>query len=155
MLFTLIMVLTAQVSLAETIKSKKIKEEMLTRADTLIQKSGEGRELAKKEKMDEVCVILNDIFDILPDQLISIGTHMDIGDSKIIKLERETRMYLMQVHFNTNLCKSDGYKGESLPIKETEKLFKEMKNDFEKHKKRIKKSDTDYENSYNYYYEFR
>lgn len=155
MLFTLMLVLSAQLSLAETIKSKKIKEEMLTRADTLIQKSDEGRELAKKEKMDEVCVVLNDIFDILPDQLISIGTHMDIGDSKIIKLERETRMYLMQVHYNSNLCKNDGNKGESLQIKDTEKLFKSMKKDFEKHKKRIKKSDTDFENSYNYYYEFR
>jgi hypothetical protein len=62
-------------------------------------------------------------------------------------------MFLIYIHQRSNIC-SNGETGENLDISETKQKFKSMKRMLEKQKKIIKKLDTDYENTYNYYYEF-
>lgn len=154
MLFTFILLVSTQLVLADSISSRKIKEEMLTRVDMLIEKSAKGREAVKKENMEEACKLIKEIFAILPDHLIAIGTRMDLFDQKVIEMENQSKMFLIDMHKRSNICNSSENAGDNLDIDETDKQFKTMKKAFEKQRKKIKKSDTDYENSYNYYYEF-
>lgn len=152
--FILVLMLATQFSFAQTLREKKIKEEMLSRVDTLIAKTQEGREALDSEDVIKACDIIDELFKILPDHLVSIGTRMNLFDSKIIKMENETKMFLIDTHMRSNIC-SVGERGENLDIGETDKQLKKMNKSFKKQKKTIKKKDTDYNNTYNYYYEFR
>lgn len=145
--------LIGNLSYAETMKDKKTKEEMLARVDTLIQKSQEGRDAIEKEDVVLACQKINDIFEILPKHLMSIGTKMDLFDKDVIKMEKETKAFLIDIHMTSNICKS-GSNAENLDIEEAGKKFKVLNKAFTKQKKRIKKEDTDFDNIYNYYYEF-
>lgn len=150
----LVILLASQLSFSQTIREKKVKEEMLGRVDTLIQFVEEGQEALKKEEMSEVCGRIEDLFKLLPDHLVAIGTRMNLFDPKVIKMEHETKSTLIEMHQHKNICHSSNVVGENLDLKKTKKKFKEMLSMFEKQKKRIKKSDTGYENTYNYWYEF-
>lgn len=152
--FMLFLLLVSQLTFAQTLKEKKIKEEMLKRVDSLITKTEEGRKALKEEDVEEACNIINSLFKVLPDHLVSIGTRMNLLDSKIIKMENETKMFLIDMHRRSNICASGDEIGENLDIGETDKQFKKMNKSFEKQKKRIKKEETNYNNYYNYYYEF-
>lgn len=149
----LVLLLVSQLSFAQTLKEKKIKEEMLKRTDTLISLTQEGREALKVEDVVNACKKINELFRLLPVHLVSIGTRMNLFDPKVIQMENETKMFLIDMHKRSNIC-ATGETGENLDIGKTDKQFKNMIKAFEKQKKRIKKSDTDYDNTYNYYYEF-
>lgn len=149
----LMLLLASQLSFAQSIKSKKIKEEMLTRVDTLISKIDESRAHLAKEEVAQACDKIDEIFKILPDHLIGIGTKMNLFDPAVIRMENESKIFLIWIHQRHNIC-NNGIRGEELDMGETSKELKSMKKKFEKQKKRIKKSDTDFENTYNYYYEF-
>jgi hypothetical protein len=151
--FILLLLMIGQVASAQTLKEKKLKQEMLGRVDTLIEKSQQAREALKTEDVVLACKKINELFKILPDHLISIGTSMNLFDPKVIKMENETKMFLIDMHQRSNIC-AMGETGENLDIGKTDKKFKEMIKAFGKQKKKIKKSDVDYENTYNYYYEF-
>jgi hypothetical protein len=148
--FTLLM---SQFSFAETMKERRIKEEMLTRVDTLVIKVDEGREALAKEDVISACQKVEDLFGLLPKHLVSIGTKMNLFDKNVIKMERETKVFLIDMHMTSNICKS-GKDAENLDMEKTDTKFKNMRKAFVKQKKRIQKSDTNYENVYNYYYEF-
>jgi hypothetical protein len=149
-----LLLLLSQFTFAQTLKEKKIKQEMLDRVETLIVKSQEARTALKTEDVVTACGRISDLFVILPDHLISIGTRMNLFDPDVIKMENETKMILIYIHQRKNICET-GETGENLDIGETDKKLRSMIKAFEKQRKRIKKSDTDYENTYNYYYEFK
>lgn len=148
--FTLLL---SNLSFAETMKDRRIKDEMLERVDSLIQKSQEGRDALDKEDVVLACQKFGEIFEILPKHLMSIGTKMNYFDKKVVSMEKETRAFLIDVHMTDGLCKS-GPNAENLDIKAADKKFKAMKKAFKKQKKRIKKGSTDFDNEYHYYYEF-
>lgn len=147
------LVLMSQVTFAQTLKEKKIKIEMLDRVDNLIAKASEARLALKKEDVALACDKIDEMFKILPDHLMAVGTNMDLFDSKIVKMENESKMFLIDMHMRSNIC-SRGERGENLDIKETDKKLKKMKSALEKQKKRIRKEDTNFSNNYSYYYEF-
>lgn len=147
------MLLITQITSAQTLREKKVKLEMLDRVDGLISKVVEARVALKKEDVVLACDKIDELFKILPDHLMAVGTNMDLFDPKIVKMENESKMFLIDVHMRSNIC-SRGERGENLDIKETDKKLKKMKSALEKQKKRIKKEDTNYSNSYSYYYEF-
>jgi hypothetical protein len=149
----LILLTLSQIAVAQSLKEKKDKLDIMNRVDALIVAINEGRVSLEKEDVVPACKKINDIFKILPDHLLSIGTRMNLFDSKVIKMENETKMFLIYIHQRSNIC-SNGETGENLDISETKQKFKSMKRMLEKQKKIIKKLDTDYENTYNYYYEF-
>ena len=149
----LILLTLSQISVAQSLKEKKEKLDIMNRVDALIVAINDGRVSLEKEDVVSACKKINDIFKILPDHLLSIGTRMNLFDSKVIKMENETKMFLIYIHQRSNIC-SHGETGENLDISETKQKFKSMKRMLEKQKKIIKKLDTDYENTYNYYYEF-
>lgn len=147
------LLLTAQVSFAQSLKEKKQKQEMLERVDSLTLKIDESRDALEKEDVVVACAKINEIFGLLPDHLVSIGSRMNPLDSKVMRMEQETKMFLIDIHKRSNIC-AFGETGEYLDIKETSKKLKSMKKALRKQKKRISKSDTNYNNKYNYYYEF-
>jgi hypothetical protein len=149
----LALLLTSQITFAQTLKEKKVKEEMLLRADSLITKIDEARASLDKEEVVSACDKIDEIFKLLPDHLIGIGTRMNLFDPDVIRMENESKMHLIYIHQRHNIC-NNGQRGENLDMGETGKKLKSMKKAIEKQKKKIKKSDTDYENTYNYYYEF-
>jgi len=151
--FIFALLLASQVTFAQTLKGKKVKEEMLSRADSLITKIDEARASLDKEEVAAACDKIDEIFKLLPDHLVGIGTRMNLFDPDVIRMENETKMHLIYIHQRHNIC-NNGVRGENLDMGETDKKLKSMKKAIEKQKKKIRKSDTDYENTYNYYYEF-
>lgn len=149
----LVTLLMTQMVFAETLRDRKIKEEMLTRVDSLIQKVEAGQTGLKSEDMAKTCDSVDELFKALPDHLVAIGTKMDLLKGKIIKMENETKLFLIDMHMRSNIC-NVGERGENLDIKETEKQFKKMLKGLKKQKKIISKSETNFENSYQYHYEF-
>lgn len=147
------LLLTSQVTFAQSLKEKKVKEEMLLRTDSLMTKIDEARASLDKEEVASACDKIDEIFKLLPDHLVSIGTRMNLFDPAVIRMENESKMHLIWIHQRHNIC-NNGTRGENLDIGDTDKKLKSMKKQLEKQKKKIKKSDTDYENTYNYYYEF-
>ncbi len=145
--------LFSQLSFSETLKEKQTREEMLLRVDNLVSMIEAGRESIKSEDMSSVCVKINEIFPVLREHLLAIGTKMDLFDSAIVKLENETKMSLIDIHRRKNVC-AIGKPGENLDIDETSSQLKSLQKMLEKQKKKIKKADVGFENTYNYYYEF-
>ncbi len=138
---------------AQSLHERKTKEQMLTRTDDLILKLEESSFALEREDVSLACKKMNHIFKILPDHLISIGTKMNMFNPQVIKMENQTRAFLIFIHQQTNICKR-GETGEYLDITEVLKRFKSANKMFEKQRGDIKKLDTDFENAYNYYYEF-
>lgn len=147
------LLLASQMTFAQSLKEKKVKEEMLQRVDKLVTKIDEARVHLDKEEASAACDKIDEIFKILPDHLVGIGTRMNLFDPGVIRMENESKMFLIYIHQRHNIC-NNGQRGENLDLSETDKKLKSMKKQLEKQKKKIKKSDTDYENTYNYYYEF-
>lgn len=147
------LLLLSQLALAESVRGKRIKEEMLTRVDNLILQIEESREALDREDVITACQKINDIFKIIPKHLVAVGTSMNLLDSKVIRMEQETKMFLIYMHQRSNIC-AQGETGEYLDLKETDKKLKSMRKMLEKQRKLIRKKDTDYENTYHYYYEF-
>lgn len=149
----LVFLFTTQLGLSQTMREKKIKEEMLDRLDTLILMVGETREALQREDVITACHKINNIFRLLPEHLVAIGTRMNIFESKVMKLENETKMFLIYVHQRKNIC-AIGETGENLDIGETSRKFKSMEKKLKKQKRNISKAETNFENSYHYFYEF-
>lgn len=147
------LLLLSQLALAESVRGKRIKEEMLTRVDNLILQIEESREALDREDVITACQKINDIFKVIPKHLVAIGTSMNLLDSKVIRMEQETKMFLIYMHQRSNIC-GQGETGEYLDLDETDKKLKSMRKMLEKQRKLIRKRDTDYENTYHYYYEF-
>jgi hypothetical protein len=150
----LALLLVSQVTLAESVRGKKLKEEMITRIDSLITKISDGRDALEQEDVAKTCEKINEVFKLLPEHLIAIGTNMNLLNSKVILMEQETKMVLIYIHQRSNICASSSNPGENLDLKETEKKLKSISKMLVKQKKLIKKLSTEYRNTYNYYYEF-
>jgi hypothetical protein len=144
----------SQLCFAQTLNEKKIKSEMIERTELLIIKANDAREAIKVEDMARVCDRIDEMFKTFPDHLMSIGQRMDLFKKKIIKLENETKMFLIDVHRRSLICQK-GIRGEHLDIKETDQQLKGMIKSLKKQKKIIEKEDVGFENSYSYYYEFK
>ena len=138
---------------AQTLREKKIKKEMLERTDLLITKVIEARLALDKEDVAVACKKINELFELYPAHLTSIGTHMDLFDSKTVKIKNEALEQLIYMHQQSNVC-AHGEGHEYLDMGAVDKKLKKIKKSLEKQKKTIKKSDTDYENIFHYEYEF-
>lgn len=150
----LALLLLSQISFAQTMKEKRIKQEMLDRVDSLVKIIDEGRASLEKEDVVNACKKINELFKLMPDHLVAVGTKMDLFDSDVIRMENESKMHLIYVHQQNNVCNSSELIGDNLDMKETDRKLKSMKKALEKQRKKIKKGDTSFENTYSYYYEF-
>lgn len=149
----LLLLLVSQLSVAQSLKDKRTKEQILDRVDELILNLNEGQDFLKREEVDRACDSIDRIFALMPEHLMSIGTKMNILSGKVVKMEQETKLYLIYVHRQSNLC-SFGERGENIDITRVGKQLKVIAKVLEKQKKTIKKLDTSYSNRYSYHYEF-
>lgn len=140
-------------AMAQTKKEKQIKENMLSRLDKITS----SLELAKDSFSDEItdkgCAELKKAFALMPDHLKDIGTHMDLFQSKTIRSKNEALNQLIYLHRQTVVC-DQGKDQENIDSGEVRKELKKILKSLKKQRKAIKKSDTNYENSFYYYYEF-
>lgn len=150
-LLILTMLMISQLALAQSLKDIKTKDEMVARVETIIKRIDEGREALGKKDPGRACMKIDDIFKLLPDHLVAIGTKMDLIKGKNMRMEHETKMFLIYIH-QTNLLCAQG--SDNLDLKVTARKLKSMKKSLKDQISRIKKEDTSYENTYNYYYEF-
>ena len=96
---------------------------MLKRVDSMVGKMGEGRQALERLDVELACKKINEIFKILPDHLMGIGTKMNMFDGKVQKIEKQSREMLIDFHQKSNIC-AIGKIGENLDIGETEDDFK-------------------------------
>lgn len=149
----IILLLVSQLSFAQSRKDIKTKEEILQRVDTLIKQLNEAEELLNRQDPEPACDSLESIFAILPEHLMAIGTKMSFFDGNVVRMEHETKMFLIYIHQQVNIANS-GERGENINMSKVSKQLKAMRKALEKQKKKIKKLDTSYSNQYSYRYEF-
>ncbi|WP_408096156.1 hypothetical protein ACJVC5_14045 [Peredibacter sp. HCB2-198] len=149
----LICLLAGQMSFAQTMREKKIKEEMLSRVDALIEKAEATRTLLEKEDVVGACGKVQEMFEIYPEHLKAIGSHMDLFNSKNVTAKNQALEHLIFVHRQSLICKQ-GKDSEYVDLGKLDKKMKSMIKELKKHSKVIKKGDTNYENTFYYEYEF-
>ncbi len=155
MKFALILatLLMSQLTLAQSIREKRIKQEMIDRTELLIEKVTGAREDLDREDVVAACKKIKEMFVLYPDHLKAIGSHLDLQRSRSIKAKDDALNQLIFIHKKTLVC-AQGKDSEHVDPKKLRKELKETLNSLEKQRKVIKKSDTDNENSFYYEYEF-
>lgn len=148
-----ICLLAGQMSFAQTMREKKIKEEMLSRVDVLLEKVEATRSSLKKEDVVAACDKIQEMFEIYPEHLKAVGSHMDLFESKNVKTKNQALEHLIFVHRQSLICKQ-GKDCEHLDMGLVDKKMKSMKKELTKQRKIIKKADTNFQNTFYYEYEF-
>lgn len=133
--------------------ARRAKEEMIKRALEMRVASDEGQELFKNTQLDEACGQVNFIFKEMPNHLSSIMSRMNIFDRKIQKLKNDSLVLLKEVHRLNNKC-GRGENKEFVDPDKAIKLLKDFSKKMKRHEREIKKSSTDFNNTYYYQYEF-
>jgi len=159
-LFFLIL-LMSQLAMSQTMKEKRVKQEMLERVDLLIEKAESVKDLLEvnrketpsDENVGAACRILKDLFEIYPEHVKAIGGHLDLFAARTVWLKNEALAQLITIHRQTLVCKQ-GKNQEYVDPSALHKEFENIVKSLEKQKKRISKSDASYENSFYYEYEF-
>ncbi len=149
---SLVLLCMTQIALAKSLNDRRVKEEMITRAETLVEKSNAAREFVKNEDPGNACKVIGELFRIIPEHLVAVGTRMDFSDRRVVRMEQETKMILVYVHQQVNTCAQDN--GDHLNLEEASKKLRSMRRAFAKHKRKIRRSDVNFQNTYNYSYEF-
>lgn len=155
MKFTLIMLslIVAQAASAQSIREKKIKQDMIERADLIILKLEEARVDLKAEDAAEACKKISEVFAVFPAHLKDVGSHLDLSRGRTIKAKDEALYQLISLHKKVNTCNS-GKDNEYVDPKKMRKELKTIVSSMEKQRKVIRKSDTSHQNSFYYEYEF-
>ncbi len=145
--------LMSQISFAQSMKEIRIKKEMIDRVELIIEKIDVAQEDLEKNDVVNACKGIKEIFQIFPDHLKSIGTHMDFERVKTIKAKDLALNELIFFHRQTLECDS-GKDSENVDPKKLKKDLKLVERKLKKQRRIIKRSDTDLENSFYYHYEF-
>jgi hypothetical protein len=150
LLLSLVFTFSAQ---AQTMGAIKAKEEMLKRTQEMRVASDEARELIISLQIEEACQKVNFIFKEMPNHLSSIMSRMNIFEKKIQDLKDESLNLLKDTHRLNNRCEQ-GDSFEFVDPKATRSFLKDFSKKMKKHEKLIKKSSTEFNNTYYYQYEF-
>ena len=159
-----LLVLTLMISVgasAQTLREKRIKQEMLDRADILIAKGEalhESLKVKKKEipdavKIADACDLINEMYDIYPEHVKAIGGKLDLFASNTVWMKNAALSQLIYMHKQSLVCKQ-GKDHEYLDPSAVRKEVGNILESLEKQKKKIAKADTSYENTFFYEYEF-
>jgi hypothetical protein len=150
LLLSLLLTFGAQ---AQTMGAIKAKAEMLKRTQEMRVASDEARELLSALQLEQACQKINFIFKEMPNHLSSIMNRMNIFDKKIQGLKDESLNLLKDTHRLNNRCEQ-GDSFEYVDPTATQVFLKNFSKRIKKHEKLIKKSSTDFNNTYYYQYEF-
>jgi hypothetical protein len=143
----------SQLAAADSIREERIRQEMLDRVELIMEKSEAAREDLKVKEVVPACEKIKEIFVIYPDHLKAIGSHMDLFRSRTIKAKDEALNHLITLHKQSNICQS-GKDSEYVDPKIMSKKLKEIEKDLKRHRRLIKRQDTDHQNQFYYEYQF-
>jgi hypothetical protein len=143
----------AQLASADSIREKRIRQEMLDRVEQILQQSEASREDLEKEDAVAACEKIANLFSIYPDHLKAIGRHMEYYRIKTRKATNQSLNHLIFLHKQTEVCKQ-GKDSEYLDLKLVNKELKDMEKDLKRQRRLIKRRDTSQDNSFSYRYEF-
>lgn len=138
---------------AESAMEKKTRKEMLERTTSLITKVESVEAHARKEEVKEACGVIKELLTLYPEQLKSIGSHMDNNKTKVIIARDEVLNQLIFVHKQSVVCER-GENAEYVDPKDLEKNMKKIGKSLKKQLKLIQKEDTDFANEFYYHYEY-
>jgi hypothetical protein len=138
---------------AESAFEKKNKKIMSERTDTLILKVETARAHLKKEEVKEACAEIQEMLQIYPEHLKSIGQHMNNYKTKVVVARDEVLQQLIFVHRQSVVC-GQGENAEHVDPKDMNKKLKKISKSLNKQKKLIEKEKTNYANEFYYNYEF-
>lgn len=141
----------SQLSFAQTLKEKKIKQEMIERTDVLISKISSAKEDIEREDAIGACEKIKEAFKIYPEHVKAIGTHMDISKNRSVEARNEALRHLMLIHRTTLICDSAA-NCENVDPKKLRRELKETLGSLEKNKKAIIKTSTGSQNYFRYEY---
>jgi hypothetical protein len=159
--FIILTLLLSQVASAQSLKERRIKQEMLDRADLIISKVESIRESLKtkkheipsEENMAKACETMESLFKIFPEHLKAIGGNMDLFSRKTVWMKNAALDQLIYINKQALICR-EGKKHEYVDPSAVRKELGNMLESLEKQRKRILKEDTDYNNTFHYEYEF-
>lgn len=149
----LLTLLIAQSGFAQSMREKRIKEEMLQRVATLLHKIDDTRNDLDREDVVNACSKIKEMFVIYPDHVKAIGSHMSLFEGRTVDAKNEALTQLIFMHKQTLLC-DQGTDCEYVDPKQLSKELKKIGKSLKKQGKTIKKSDTGYDNTFYYHYEF-
>lgn len=143
----------SQLASADSIREEKIRKEMLDRVDLIMEKSEAAREDLSLKEVIPACEKIKEIFVIYPDHLKGIGSHMDLFRSRTVKAKDQALNHLITLHKQINICNA-GKDSEYVDPKIMGKQLKEIEKDLKRHRRLIKRRDTDQQNQFYYEYQF-
>lgn len=155
MKFTLILatLLMSQLTFAQSARETRIKKDMLDRTNVLIEKVEGARDDLDKEDVISACKKIKELFVLYPEHLKAIGSHLDLDRNRTVRAKDQALNQLIFIHRQTLIC-DQGKDSEYVDPKKLRKELKEVESSLKHQRKTIKKSDTNNENRFDYYYEF-
>lgn len=148
----LLMLLVATSSFAQTLKEKKIKKQMLERADSLIQLIDDARDYLKQDDIVAACGKVQEAFVIYPRHLEDIGVRMNLLRGRPNKAKNEALTGLIKVHRQSVIC-AKGKDAEFVDPKKMKRTLRTVYKSLKKQRRIIKHHRT--ENSNQFYYNYR
>lgn len=145
--------LIGQSAFAETMREKRIRQEMIDRVTLMEQKIVSTRLLLDRENVVDACKKIKELFEIYPDHLKAVGSHMDLFKGKVIAVKDDSLNQLVFFHRQTTVCER-GQDAEYVDPKTLNRELRSILKSLKKQKKIISKEDTDHENQFYYEYEF-
>jgi hypothetical protein len=147
MVFTLaIGVSSAQ---AQTMREKKIKEEMFKRIEVLQTKIESIRTDLKKENVVDSCRKLNEMYEIYRKHVDAIGVHMDPYDDQCSEIRNDALTELFMINGEIETCK-EGKDNEYVDPKELSVNLKDISRSLKNQEKVIKKKKASFNNIFLY-----
>lgn len=145
--------LAAKLSNAETLREKNNRQEMLKRVTLMMKATNEAREALKVEKVDAACEKVEVLFNLFPDHLTDVGSHMNAYKKKVTKFRETVMAQLIQVHHEVNTCRS-GKEFENVDPKLLSKNLKKLEASLKRQHDFIEDHDTSHDNEFYYRYQF-
>jgi hypothetical protein len=152
--FLFIAIFTTSLPLfGQTMEARLVKEQMLQRATRLERAAQIGEQHFKDNELNDGCLKVEEIFREMPDHLTSIMYRMNMFETQVQKIRDESLDLLREMHMFDNRCKNGADYQFIDPVR-SRKRMREVRKTLKNHAKQIKRRETDYQNSYYYYYDF-
>lgn len=138
---------------AQTLREKRIKEEMLTRVDALTVKLNLVRKDLASESVADACTKLKEVFDLYPDHVKDVGVRLDAFDNKCAEIRNDALTELITLHREVVTC-GRGRGNEYVDPDRLSDTLKDIVKSLKNQRKIIAKKSVEFQNNFHYDYEF-
>ena len=146
------LVLASQLSLAQKIKEKRTKAQMLIRVELLLGKVTIARDQLKNQRVEEACKIVDDILAMYPEHLEDMGRRLNPYKKKVNKATNRSLEELIQLEVLSSTC-AKGSEAEYVDPKIMNRDLKDLEKTLKNQRDLIEDHRTNFNNSIRYKYE--